>query len=264
MCPFEAGQNCSDAGFPEGVYLRADVTGLDLEVTPFQTIPHSFWWVMTTVTTVGYGDLYPTSVPGKMVGALTMLSGILALALPITIIGSNFEMEYNLEKSKREQEIAEREQRNAEKKRGSLASASMMSQLGGKIGSGAAAAMGGMSRKAGRRANAHAAAANTSPTPSTDREQLKQPGSDGFGLADVGDAALALEQCIEEHSSRSAVLLGEVAKLSMAARDGQLTGELLDTFLLIALGCLRDSTSTQELRSKILEFASQLSNQLGD
>ncbi len=84
ICPF-SGDTCADSGHPNGVYLRYDVTGLGREVTPFQTIPHSFWWVMTTVTTVGYGDLYPTSVMGKIIGGVTMLAGILALALPITV-----------------------------------------------------------------------------------------------------------------------------------------------------------------------------------
>ena len=43
------------------------------------------------------GDLYPTTGFGKFIGAVTMLTGILVLALPITVVGANFAHEYEVQ-----------------------------------------------------------------------------------------------------------------------------------------------------------------------
>lgn len=56
----------------------------------FGTIPSAFWWALTTMTTVGYGDCYPITGPGKLVCVVAMIMGVIVLALPITVLGSNF------------------------------------------------------------------------------------------------------------------------------------------------------------------------------
>ena len=56
----------------------------------YGTISRTFWWAMVTMTTVGYGDCSPLSPVGKLFAIIAMLSGVLILALPITVIGSNF------------------------------------------------------------------------------------------------------------------------------------------------------------------------------
>jgi voltage-gated potassium channel len=62
----------------------------DLQPVEFGTIPSAVWWSIETVTTVGYGDVVPKTVAGRIVGGLTMITGILMIALPIAVIGSSF------------------------------------------------------------------------------------------------------------------------------------------------------------------------------
>ena len=73
----------------------ADLCTRVTENTPYQSIMHSLWWAMVTMATVGYGDMYPRSVAGYMLAGTAMLCGILVIALPITVIGSNFSSIYD-------------------------------------------------------------------------------------------------------------------------------------------------------------------------
>jgi hypothetical protein len=86
----------ADASFPHGLYIRATADGGDIEPTPFRSIVFSFWWVFTTMTTVGYGDFFPTSTIGRIVGVLVYYFGILTIALPVTVFGSNFTRYYGI------------------------------------------------------------------------------------------------------------------------------------------------------------------------
>jgi hypothetical protein len=60
----------------------------------FPSIVHSFWWAIVTVATVGYGDAVPRTTAAKFVGAASMLTGILLIALPVAIVGSKFQEAY--------------------------------------------------------------------------------------------------------------------------------------------------------------------------
>eukprot|EP01062_Namystynia_karyoxenos_P009493 TRINITY_DN13363_c0_g4_i1.p1 TRINITY_DN13363_c0_g4~~TRINITY_DN13363_c0_g4_i1.p1 ORF type:complete len:822 (+),score=167.29 TRINITY_DN13363_c0_g4_i1:101-2566(+) len=75
------------------------------EVIGFQSIPDTIWWAVVTLTTVGYGDMYPVTPLGKSVAALTMVAGLLVLAYPVTILCNTFDEVYREYTEKRAQRI---------------------------------------------------------------------------------------------------------------------------------------------------------------
>jgi hypothetical protein len=90
----ESGTYTYDATY-RGEYIREDLYGVKNEETPFTSIPISFYWAITTSTTVGYGDLYPTTAPGRLVCIISTFCAMIVLALPISVIGNNFNREYD-------------------------------------------------------------------------------------------------------------------------------------------------------------------------
>ena len=54
------------------------------------SIPAAMWWAIVTLTTVGYGDVYPITVLGRMVASVTMVFGLMMLALPVGIVATAF------------------------------------------------------------------------------------------------------------------------------------------------------------------------------
>ena len=64
------------------------ITLLDSEEYPSLGI--GLWWALQTVTTVGYGDVAPKNVSGRVVGAVVMLEGIAFIAIVTALITSTF------------------------------------------------------------------------------------------------------------------------------------------------------------------------------
>jgi len=74
---------------------------IENEVQPdkFSSIPAAMWWGIATLTTIGYGDIFPVTLAGKVLGSLSALIGIGMFALPAGILGSAFVEELNKRRS---------------------------------------------------------------------------------------------------------------------------------------------------------------------
>ena len=81
----------------------------DAQPNTFRNAFSGLWWAVATLTTVGYGDIYPITVFGKILGAVIAFSGIAALAIPTGIITSG--LTEQLSRKRMERELAKQRQR---------------------------------------------------------------------------------------------------------------------------------------------------------
>jgi voltage-gated potassium channel len=69
---------------------------------------NALWWAVTTVTTVGYGDVVPTTGIGRIIAAVLMLAGVSAIPITTSLVVSIFVSRMNAQE--RERDAAEREE----------------------------------------------------------------------------------------------------------------------------------------------------------
>lgn len=62
----------------------------DAQPEAFGSIPRAVWWSMATLTTIGYGDVYPITVLGKLLAGITALASLALVALPAGILAAAF------------------------------------------------------------------------------------------------------------------------------------------------------------------------------
>lgn len=74
----------------------------DAQPNEFSSIFTSMWWAFATLTTVGYGDVIPITMMGKIFGALITVVGVGMVALPTAILASSFSEQLRVRASKYE------------------------------------------------------------------------------------------------------------------------------------------------------------------
>lgn len=60
------------------------------ENSGFRHVPDGFWFIAVTMTTVGYGDIFPVTWPGRIIAMVTMSCSVFCIAMPLTIVGTSF------------------------------------------------------------------------------------------------------------------------------------------------------------------------------
>jgi voltage-gated potassium channel len=75
----------------------------DAKPAAFGSITRALWWAVVTLTTVGYGDVYPDSVLGRIAAGLVAIAGIGIVAMPTGILASSFAEEFRERYEKQEQ-----------------------------------------------------------------------------------------------------------------------------------------------------------------
>jgi voltage-gated potassium channel len=79
-----------------------------VEPDTFTSLGLTYWWAVTTVTTVGYGDVVPQDPPGRIVAALLMLTGLALIPTLTSVIVSTLISKHRREEQERLEQMLKR------------------------------------------------------------------------------------------------------------------------------------------------------------
>ena len=86
---------CAVCVLAGGYILLSALIMFQVEPDSFETFFDAFYWAVVTLTTVGYGDVYPTTDIGRVVSMISSFMGIAIVALPTGIITAGYMNELN-------------------------------------------------------------------------------------------------------------------------------------------------------------------------
>jgi len=62
----------------------------EMSKSPYRTVTESFWWGCLTMTGVGYGEVNPKTIPGKLLAVISVVIGLFFFALPVIVVAVHF------------------------------------------------------------------------------------------------------------------------------------------------------------------------------
>lgn len=74
-----------EGGEPDEKYIARNLRG-----NPFTSIPETVYWCVVTVTSIGYGDIYPVTDPGRGAAIIAVIVGSVVVAMPLSVISTHF------------------------------------------------------------------------------------------------------------------------------------------------------------------------------
>ncbi len=84
-----------------GIYIFEN----EVQPSAFGSIPKAMWWAIVTLTTVGYGDVTPVTVPGRVFATFITIAGVGLVSLPAGIIASGFTEQLRLRRERFQLEV---------------------------------------------------------------------------------------------------------------------------------------------------------------